>query len=1012
MNLKLLLPFATGIVALGALSLAQLESFNSTEVQYTPRSKYNAVQYAEGAFEYYKSIRANVFTGEIEAEDVLQMRKAVERFSRRSGAKNADVNWSSMGPDNVGGRTRAILPFPGNPSTLITGGVSGGLFKTTNAGQSWVRLPNFSENLVVSTLAMLGNGAIYCGTGNSRENTPTGDGGSQFLGGGLFVSINQGETWSLVSNFKPVPLDNNSNWAFTNKIKADPSNPDRLWIGSNFGLYPYIHGTETLGALPPGLLSNAVGDLEVSADGQNLIVTIGPRVYVSTNFGQTFAQANSGPFSASLNGAMDLDIARYNKNEMYVSVPTTSGFLKNIFYSGDAGATWRVIAPSSQGGTSQFSPFYNGLTAQGNYDNMITVVPQIVNGNREVIMGGIRLYKYAVPENSTPGISLWENINANFATSPGGPPSPFHVHSDIHTAEWDDLNRLWIGCDGGIFRSDNFGLTWIDLNKDYTTTQYYAIAFSPSGQVLGGLQDNGSLFLDLEGISPRRARQVTGGDGFSCELSQEFPDFMFTTIYNGAVFRSSDNGASAGTLGDLEEVSSGGGTDFFTDIALHENPNNSFSEQFVRFIPLLDNPNIQYIPNDGFEVTAAGDTIIGKIPANTQITVEASGSEFLISKVLTEDLNIYSYYQRVVNGVTTLILNNVTDTTFVQETPQFMLAAALSNGVYLTRNPLSTNALTTWFKIGVGESTQPSSLEFSPDGDHLYVGYSNGRVIRYSGLNGAWIDAELTAGNAAYALTKTTIHTGSGALTDIEVDYSQGQGTAPGAQPASQRVVITHGGYGGSNKVRLSNSAASVSGSGSFVNIWTSEPGIQGMPCYSVVMDINNPQVFMVGTEYGTWYSGDQGATWTETNNGDMNRVPVFDLRQQKYPEWKVGNSGVVYAGSHGRGIFKTDYLFSQPTSVTDNDGYKAHLAGLKIFPNPLSGNEGTIQFDLADASQLDIYIYSIDGRLVDAVQNQRLESGLAKQIRFDAGKLSAGTYIVQVQSGSQMTSGKFIRTK
>lgn len=978
------------------------------ENAYTTRSEFNSSQGIKGAWEYYKSIRSNVYTGEVEPEDVLGMRRAVRQMDKNHlSSKNDDISWAAMGPDNVGGRTRAILPFPNDVNTIIAGSVSGGLFKSTNGGQSWNRLTNFEDNLIVGSIAMLGNGAIYVGTGHSREGFPTGNESSQFVGGGLFVSHDQGSTWNLVSDFAPDMFSPNDHWANTNQLAADPNDPNKLWIGSNFGLYPYQDGSTELGPLPQGLISQEVGDFAISGDGQNLIVAMGPRVYVSTDAGATFVQANNGPFSTSGNSTIDLTISADDKNFMAASVATGSGSLKAIYATRNAGQTWNVIAPSSSGPATAFDPF----TGQGNYDNMITMVPgNSANGAQEIIMGGSASnYRYTLPQNTVPGIFTWEVISEGYVSSPGSPPSSAYVHPDMHTSAWDANNRLYIGCDGGIFRSNNKGLTWNDLNRNYTTTQFYAIAFTPSGQVLGGTQDNGTLFIGLNGATPQQAVQFTGGDGFSCEISQVLPNFMFSTIYNGAVYRSATGGGNVSPVGDLGNVSSGGGNDFFTDIALYENENNEYSEQYVHYTPGSDDPYVNFFDDGQFEVTAAGDTIIGRIPSGTQVVTDADNSDLMVSKILDQPINFYSYYVRIVDGVS-VALHDVADTTLIQEKGQFMLAAAFSNGVYVTRQPLKTNGTPHWFKIHQAESSNPSSLEWSPDGDILYVGYSSGQLIRYNGFNSAWGPLQLSYQDPAFAIERKIIHSGQGTITDIEVDFSQGQGTTAGQPAASERVAITEGNYGGSGKVRVSNIAASAAGTGSFENIWNVDNAIEGMPCYSIVMDVDDPNVFLVGTEYGIYYSGDNGASWSVSNNGDMNRVPVFDLRQQKRPDYKVYNSGVVYAGSHGRGIFRTDYLLNLNTGIDDVVAVMPALSDLTIYPNPVREN-GSIRFNLGANEAVSMKIYSLDGRLVRSIAPKQMESGKNKELSFNASELATGTYIVLLKAGEAVKTGKFIKT-
>jgi len=1007
MNRRILLLSAVVVVA-GAIGW-QITNENDSEVgaAYTPRSVEHTAQSAQGGIEYQQMIKANVLTGEYEPESEIRVRKGLERLDRQGAQKNDDISWLSMGPDNVGGRSRAILAFPNDPNTLIAGGTSSGLFKSTDGGASWDRLDGWTHNVVVSSIVMLGNGVIYCGTGSSFGNFPVGGGSSNFIGGGLYMSPDQGETWELVSDFEPALWDNDDDWALVNVLLADPNDPDKLWIGNNNGFYPYTHGDADLGPLPEGLIPTFAQDAAMSTDGENIIVSLGVRTYVSTDFGQSFEQVNSSPFTTGAN-TIRLVVAPYDKDLMFASVSNSVGALKGIFATRNAGQTWTVAAPDDQGGTGQFSPFNNGLTNQGWIHNMITMSPQIINGNEEVIMGGIRVYKYQNVAGATPGISLWELINANFASAPGLPPSPLYVHSDILDAEWDVDDNLYLATDGGIFKSTNYGGTWIDANRDYVTTDYYAVAFNPFGQVLGGLQDNGTLWMSLEGGSDGEAIQFTGGDGFDCEISQHFPDFMFSTIYNGAVFRSADGGNTITELGNLSNVSSGGGSDFTTNIRLHENARNEFSQQFVEYSPAIDDPYLVFL--DEPEVTDAGDTIIARISAGTQIVIDADNSDYQIAKVLDEDINFYSYFVRIDEDGDELEFHDIADTTMVQELPQFMMAAALSNGTYLTRQPLKTNGVPQWYEIADPESGSPNCLEFSPDGNHLYVGYSNGRLYRYSGLNDAWTEEALDPDEEEYALTKTMILAANGPIMDIEVDYSQGQGTIEGEPAASERVAVAVGGYGGDEKVFVSDEAASASGSGSFENIWDIPEEVAGMPAYAIVMDINDPETFLVGTEYGIWYSGDNGNTWTEANGGDMSRVPVYDIRQQKRRPWNAANAGVVYVGSFGRGVFRTDYLLD-PLSTND-DLYASDeiLSDLTIFPNPMTGS-GTIEFDLIQENEVSVFIFSLDGRMVKAIKNQRVDLGNKRQVRFNASDLAAGTYVVQVKAGEALKTAKFVKS-
>src|SRR5215216_7571259 len=61
--------------------------------------------------------------------------------------------WQSIGPGNVGGRTRALLIDPVNPDVMYAAAVAGGIWKTTNGGNSWLPLNDFLANIAVTCMA-------------------------------------------------------------------------------------------------------------------------------------------------------------------------------------------------------------------------------------------------------------------------------------------------------------------------------------------------------------------------------------------------------------------------------------------------------------------------------------------------------------------------------------------------------------------------------------------------------------------------------------------------------------------------------------------------------------------------------------------------------------------------------------------------------------------------------------------------------------------------------------------
>ncbi len=148
-----------------------------------------------------------------------------------------------MGPDNVGGRTRAII-FDNKDvtaKTLYAAGVDGGIFKSTNLGAIWskVNTSNGTANLNVSCMVQASDGTIYAGTGEGLgTELYTGyaemgfEGG--FMGRGIFKS-DANDNFSLIQGTQPVVNGKAVDWAFINKLAIDTHN-NRLFAATQNGL--------------------------------------------------------------------------------------------------------------------------------------------------------------------------------------------------------------------------------------------------------------------------------------------------------------------------------------------------------------------------------------------------------------------------------------------------------------------------------------------------------------------------------------------------------------------------------------------------------------------------------------------------------------------------------------------------------------------------------------------------------------------------------------------------------
>jgi hypothetical protein len=144
-------------------------------------------------------------------------------FARPQASNPSFSNgWTSLGPGNVGGRTRSILIDPTSPSTVYAGAVTGGVWKTTDGGNTWTPLTDLLPVLNIGALAMdpTNSQIIYAGTGESYTGFP---------GQGIFKSTNGGTTWTL--------LPATSTFIYTNKLKISANNAQRIYAATSTGVW-------------------------------------------------------------------------------------------------------------------------------------------------------------------------------------------------------------------------------------------------------------------------------------------------------------------------------------------------------------------------------------------------------------------------------------------------------------------------------------------------------------------------------------------------------------------------------------------------------------------------------------------------------------------------------------------------------------------------------------------------------------------------------------------------------
>ncbi|MFB3056671.1 MAG: WD40/YVTN/BNR-like repeat-containing protein, partial [Ignavibacteriaceae bacterium] len=348
-------------------------------------------------------IPKNIFNLEREFAKTLPKRENLTH-NKNSGTNEATaLTWTARGPNNVGGRTRAlgIDKRTGTPPnvTILAGGVSGGIWRSTDDGSTWSSVTSPSQLHSVTCIVQdkrSGKEDIwYAGTGEAVGNSASGGDASIFLGDGIFKSTDNGLTWSVIpSTSTSTPQSYDQVFDVVTNVAIDISNTseDEIYVAASNTIQRTTDGGTSWSTVVGTFLWNFISDVQVTTTGV-VYATISQwpgnadkGIWRSPD-GVTWTNISDGVsgFPTTQFGRITIGIAPSDEDVVYFLIefsnttPATNGhqLWKYNYISGDgsgSGGSWVNRGgnlPDEPGGSAGNDPF----DTQGGYDMFVQVSP-------------------------------------------------------------------------------------------------------------------------------------------------------------------------------------------------------------------------------------------------------------------------------------------------------------------------------------------------------------------------------------------------------------------------------------------------------------------------------------------------------------------------------------------------------------------------------------------------------------------------------------------------------------
>jgi photosystem II stability/assembly factor-like uncharacterized protein len=526
----------------------------------------------------------------------------------------------------VSGRVTAIAVHPTNPNIVYVGAAQGGVYRSTDGGTNWTPLMDNELSLAIGAIAIAPSqpDTVYVGTGEPNFSSDS------FFGVGVYRIDNASAATPTITG--PLNDDAGSADIFTGRaigeIVVHPTDPATIFVASTSGVggigaaanstlpsRGIYRSTNATAASPTfakltGLEANgnfSIRDMVMDPLNPNLLVcnliANGGGIYVSTDAlaaSPTFTRRVQFLSSSTSELTAEFAIQHTVGNPNPTIYAATGNLGGRVLINTDGGTTW----------TQQIDN--NFCTAQCFYDIAIDVDP---TNAANVYLGG--------SPNLVFGIST--TSGTSFTASDNG------LHVDTHALAVAPSNPsiIYLGTDGGIYKSTNGGTTWTVLNNtQFSATQFMSIATHSTDPnfTIGGTQDNGTNFYQPAATWTR----ADFGDGGYALIDQADASTTVVDMYH--TYFNASNLQGYGYVPNTASAVDGGWTFRGCQIASTTVNGITCTGTILFYAPLEQGPgspnNTVYYGSDRLYRSADNGlthTVVSQNPITTGIAISAIG---------------------------------------------------------------------------------------------------------------------------------------------------------------------------------------------------------------------------------------------------------------------------------------------------------------------------------------------------------------------------------------------------